>query len=478
MLLILGSVGISLSLHSQKDTEKFSVVSKHISRDLPDICITMDFIINDMKIDRNDMMILTPTLKSNEINGESLSLSPIVISGKLRNKIISRKEKLGKQDQLLYNNKPLTVLLRENNTSQSINYRVSVPYSQWMENASLIIKRTLSGCAGCSSDLGEHAIVRNVLFQPDPASYTLTYIVPEVEPLIAHSERHTVTFNYKVNSHKLEKKYKNNEDEFAKVEKIIKAIKDKDNLQITDFTITGYASPEGKFGHNSKLAEARANSFARYLISRFGISQDKLTVENKGEDWEGLRSAVSRSDLTDKESILNIIDKTQNPDLRDRQLKKLSDGKTYKTLLNDYYPKLRRTEYTIAYTISAIDIECIRQAVKSSKKELTLNEIHTIARSYHHDSKEFKEVFDIAVQLYPNDETAIINSAAHCIEKKDYEQAIERLNRIKDNPNAWNNLGVAYALKNDMPKAFEYFRKSVHLPQAEANLRLIRGTDK
>ncbi len=342
-------------------------------------------------------------------------------------------------------------------------------------NASLTIQKAVSGCANCYDESDRQLIVQNILPKRDPASYKLTFIIPEVEPVKARSDRHTATFNYHVDRYELLRDYRNNRVQFDEVDRVIGDIRDNQDLEITEFTIAGYASPEGSFEHNRILAQNRANSFAHYLVSKFGVSHDKFTVEGKGEDWEGLRKAISVSFLADKQNILNIIDKVQNPDVRDIELLKLSNGDTYKTLLNNYYPLLRRTEYTVAYVVRAFNVEEAREVIKKNPKLLSLNEMYLVAESYPSNSKEFRDVFDIAVRLYPESEIAIINSAAADIESKNYDTAIERLKRIEEKPTVWNNLGVAYILKGDMEKALGYFNKSADNgdKDASANLEII-----
>ena len=82
-----------------------------------------------------------------------------------------------------------------------------------------------------------------------------------------------------------------------------------------------------------------------------------------------------------------------------------------------------------------------------------------VAGSYPSDSREFREVFDIAARLYPDSEVAIVNSAAADIENKNYTAAIDRLKKIEDRPVAWNNLAVAYSLMGNKEKADVYFKK-------------------
>lgn len=475
-ILIVILTGVFLpAVYSQTQPDNFKVSSPRIVKEGNQVSVSMDLNLDEMEVKSNDMVILTPVLKSNDPNGESLSLPPVAISGGLRNKIVNRKEKLRNQDQLPFEIQPQTILKRKNKTSQSVNYNTSVAYRPWMDNASLTIGKAVSGCANCYDQTGEQLIAGNILPKRGPASYKLTFITPEVEPVKARSDRHRATFNYYVDRYELLRDYRNNRAQFDEVDRIIGEIRDNQDLEITEFTIAGYASPEGGFEHNRILAENRANSFAHYLVTKFGISREKFTVEGKGEDWEGLYKAISVSYLADKQNILNIVDRVQNPDARDAELLKLSNGDTYKTLLNNYYPLLRRTEYAVAYVVRAFNVEEAREVLKKNPKLLSLNEMYLVAESYPSTSKEFREVFDIAVRLYPDSEIAIMNSAAADIENKNYNAAIERLKKIEDKPISWNNLGVAYILKGDVEKALGYFNKSADNgdKDAKANLEII-----
>jgi tetratricopeptide (TPR) repeat protein len=96
-----------------------------------------------------------------------------------------------------------------------------------------------------------------------------------------------------------------------------------------------------------------------------------------------------------------------------------------------------------------------------------------VAQSYPANSKEFKEVFDIAARLYPDDPIAIVNSAAVDIEGGNNRAAIDRLMKIKDNPRSWINLGVAYARMGDLQTARSYFEKAAAQGDADAKTNLL-----
>lgn len=465
-LALLAAFFTGFSAFAQSGTNGISVVAQKSIKENDRLSVNFDIVLDDAQISRNDMLTFIPVLRSNT-SADSLELDPAVVMGSTRAKVVERQQKLGEPSAMP--SKVFSSLIRKNNTKQRLNYIASVPYAQWMQDASLAVRNRVSGCANCGYMAQELGITPRVLpnLAYDP-SYKLTYIVPEVEPVKTRSDRHTATFNFVVDRYELQRNYKNNAAELAQVDKVIREIQSNTDFRITEFAITGYASPEGGFEHNRTLAKNRANSFAEYLVSKFGVARNRFTVEGLGEDWDGLRAAVEKSALGDKQAVLNIIDNVSNPDARDAELKKLSNGETYRTLVRDLYPPLRRTEYVVAYVVRAFDVQEAKQIIKTNPKILSLNEMYLVAETYPTNSKEFKEVFDIAARMYPDSEIAILNSAASEIESGDNDAAIRRMEKMASNPKMWNNLGLAYARKGDLAKAQEYFSKAASNGDADA----------
>ena len=161
-----------------------------------------------------------------------------------------------------------------------------------------------------------------------------------------------------------------------------------------------------------------------------------MKVNWMGEDWIGLRQEVTKSDLANKKEILEILD-IQDINKRKAKLHALNGGRTYKILLDKYYPPLRRIDYTLAYIARPFDVNEAKQVIKTKPQYLSLNEMFLVANSYDKGSDQFKEVFDIAVQG--------INL-----------------------PEAWNNLGVAYAMKKDYTTAMQYFDQAAQAGMQDA----------
>lgn len=469
--LIIALLGIAPCLQAQTPyLQGVKVENTKAERQNGQVKVAMDIVLDGLDVKSNDMIILTPVLKSNQ-DPTALELAPVVVAGKKRSKILQRKQKFnnptGVEAEAIY-----TILKRKNNDVQRVSYTAEVPQAAWMKDATLKLDEQAVGCADCNKEDGLVQVIDPRIFPGDyKPTYRLTYIVPEAE-VKTRSDRHTATFNYVVDRYELRRDYKGNAAKFAEVDKIIGDLNNNSDLNITEFQIAGYASPEGSVTHNQMLAKNRAESFASYLISKFGLSRNQFKVDSFGEDWSGLRKAVDASSLSDRQAVLDIIDRVSNPDARDAELKKLSGGETYNTLLTDYYPSLRRTEYIIAYNVRPFNVDEAREVIKTNPRLLNLNEMYMVANSYPADSKEFKEVFDVASRLYPDSEIAIVNSTSLDIENGNTDAALQRLAKVANDAKAWNNLGVGYARKGDLAKAKEYFQKAVSAGDADAKLNL------
>lgn len=422
-----------------------------------------------LKVGRNDMIIMTPVLKS-KTSDDVLMLDPVVVMGGTRDKVVRRNLKYKNETALPDNT--LSKLKRKNGSEQVINYSSTIDYKPWMRDAELVMHNVVSGCANCDDEAGQIVVANRLVPEAYKPSYKLTYIVPEVEPVKERSDRHTATFNFVVDRYELLRDYKGNRAKFEEVDKIISDIQADKDLKITEFNIEGYASPEASVPHNKMLAENRAKAFADYLVTKLNVSRDMFTVSSHGEDWVGLRKAVEASNINDKSDILRIIDTVENPDARDTPLKELSNGDTYRTLLNTYYPPLRRTDYTVAYVVRAFNVEEAKEIIKKNPKLLSLNEMYLVAETYPAGSDQFKEVFDIALRLFPDSEIAIANAAAVEIEGGHNEFAIRTIEKSGHQDKMLNNLGIAYARAGKYDEALKILTKAANSGDADAKHNL------
>lgn len=442
---------------------QITVENQAVSKRAGTTYIDMDFILNNLRLDKNDMLIITPVVVSgqNEVELESMA-----VKGSLRNKVLERPfEWKGKTHLSM---PAENQVIRRNGTHQSLHYKTTLPFDEWQRQAQLVLKTEVVGCADCSEAQPDKLISQKILPDKFTPNYRMPYVVPEVEPVKQRSERYSAHLNYVVGRHDLLPNFENNAAELAKVDKIIRELKSDKDLTITDFTISGYASPEDTKERNMLLSQRRAETFARYIEKKYGYTRSQFKVEWFGEDWDGLRKAVAASNLANREAIVEIIDNVSDYDARDARIIALDNGQTYNRLLRDFYPSLRRNDYDIAFVSRAFNVDEAKEIIKTKPRLLSLNEMFLVANTYPEDSPQYKEVFDIACETFPNAEVACLNAAVGELRANKADAALRHLQKCPDSPMAMNLTGVAYAQKGDTARAKQFFDKAVRNGNADA----------
>lgn len=427
------------------------------------LVLNFDLDMSSVHIHPQVMVELLPILRTGD-GLQAYSFDPILIAGKTRNKVLRR--------ELLFDNytnerEPQQFVSRQNGKKQFVPVMLTVPYTGWMRDAELVLLEDATGCAGCDLGKKEYIVAERVLPEPFIPQYELQYVMPEAEPVKQRSETYAAHLNYKVARYELLRDFGNNNQVLNEADKIVSEIRNDNNLTIQTLTITGYASPEGNYNSNMELSKNRAFSFVNYLVKNHNLAESLMKTDWKGEDWEGLRKSVAASSLTDRDAVVRIIDENYDITRRKQQLQALNGGATYRTLLKDYYPALRRNEYTIAYVARPFNIEEAKLVMRTKPHHLSLNEMFLVANTYPKGSLEFKEVFDIAIQLYPEDNVAKLNASVHDIESGHYNRAIGRLKGVTLGE-ALNNTGVAYAGMGEYEQAAAYFKRAADKGNAVA----------
>ncbi|MCL2727123.1 MAG: DUF3868 domain-containing protein [Bacteroidales bacterium] len=134
----------------------------------------------------------------------------------------------------------------------------------------------------------------------------------------------------------------------------IRAIQSSNDCRIVRVIIAGFASPEGPFLFNDRLAWERAVAVKEIMLNNTNLSNRIVSIYNGSVDWRGLYRLVAESDMYHKYQILNIIDLA--PIVGDHryagrldELKRLNGGEPYKYMLNNIFPLLRNAAYIKIY---------------------------------------------------------------------------------------------------------------------------------
>lgn len=247
-------------------------------------------------------------------------------------------------------------------------------------------------------------------------------------PKIRHLDKRAY-IDFPVNRIELRADYRRNPAQLDSIITTINALKADMNLQVMAINIHGFASPEGSYQHNDYLAKNRARALTEYVRKMVELPDSIFTVSSTAEDWDGLRAYIQASDLEKKELLLAIAqDETLSPDARDAKLKKQYPAQ-YRSLLTNCYPALRHSDYHITYKIKPFDVEEAKEIMKTKPQLLSLNELFMVAQTYEVGSSEFNEVMELAVRMYPMDETANLNAAIIRLNAGDADAAKPYLDR-------------------------------------------------
>lgn len=425
------------------------------------VVIRMNLNLSGMEVGRNRSIVVTPLFYA---EGEEEWLPAIEVMGRTRYLYYQRNE------ESLYADSPYTIIKKDKNATQQVGYQVSVPYRKWMDRASLVVAEDTCQCGEVSKGNSILLAQADLVFTP-----RLAYISPQAETRKARALSGEAYLDFPVNKTVIYPEYRRNTAELAKIRATIDTIRTDKDFSITRISLKGYASPEGRYAANVRLSEGRTDALKDYLMSEYGFEASLFRTNAGAENWAGLRKYVAQSGLADKEAILAIIDSEEEPDAKEQRIRR-EHAASYRTLLQDCYPALRRTDYTVDYVIRGFNVEEAKEVIKTRPQNLSLQEMFAVAQTYQPGSEDFNRVFDIAVRLYPDDPVANLNAANALLERGAAELALKYLEKAGDTPQADNARGVAMIMLERYEEAESYLDRAAKagIGEAEENLTYIR----
>ena len=206
----------------------------------------------------------------------------------------------------------------------------------------------------------------------------------------------------------------------------LKALDADERRAVKGTDIVAYASPEGPEALNNKLSANREKSAGKAFdkITK-KLNAGEVTTKSIGEDWEGFQELVNNSNMEDKELILRVLSMYSDPNVREREIKNMSN--VYSSLKTNILPQLRRARFitNVEYT--------------------------------NYTAEELADLVENNIDVL--DEPALLRAAANAkdIDAKIaiYKQAVKKYGTDK----AKYNLGVAYLDKGDNAAAKDAFAK-------------------
>lgn len=384
--------------------------------------LDMTLHFDSLQLHSNRRIVYTPVLTAVD-SGCQIAFTPVMINGRRQHISYER----NKGDFEGYE------LRRYDGKAQSLDYTAAVDYQPWMDYATLWLTNDYCGCGDVLDRRRDDIITIDrrrptLVFEP-----LACYVRPKAEGRKDRSESGSAYVDFRVNRTEIRPDYRRNTVELAKIISTVDLVRNDSNVTITAIDIHGYASPEGPYANNVRLAQGRAKALADYVARLRNFDRSIFSVASTPEDWEGLRRYVADSlRLDNTEGLLAVInDSTLAPDARDRRLRQRFPAQ-YAYLLENIYPALRHSDYTVHYTVRAFNLEEARRIFEEKPGQLSLEELFLVAQSYPAGSDEFNRVFDVAVHLFPKDPTANLNAAINAVNRHDIVSAEQYIAKVPD----------------------------------------------
>ena len=207
-----------------------------------------------------------------------------------------------------------------------------------------------------------------------------------------------------------------------------------------NIAVKGYASPDGPVKFNDKLSKARSESGQKVVAKLLKDAGLEIDAAAYGEDWDGFKELVEKSDIQDKNLILQVLSLYNSPAEREAEIKNMSSG--FEELKKEILPELRRSQI-----VNSTDLQGLTDA--------------EIMEAYRNGGELTAEHYLYAAQVLaknPAEQVEILTAAS-----KKYNDA-----RI------WNNLGVAQTQVGDKAEALKSFEKAAKLDSSkELNKNLL-----
>ena len=314
----------------------------------------------------------------------------------------------------------------------------------------------------------------------------------------------TATLYFDLNSSNMNWSNPNNKTQAAKDS--IKAFIDfMGNDYIIDrVVISGWASPEGEETNNQGLSERRfqvgknwfSDKFNAYLkdyAKRNNIKMKDLQkpvfeyVNNaKGEDWDGFEAAIEKSNIAQKNQILNVVRSQANNDMREQKIREMTD--IYPEIADAILPPLRRAEIQMVckkhdtYT----DADLVR-FVQANPNDFSINE-RLYAASVATDMATKESIYKALInnKKTENDWRAYNNLGAMKLNEyyqtgndSNLEEALNYLQKAAalspNNGIILNNMAIADYLSGDLAAAQANFEASANASVQPVNQNYNTG---
>lgn len=446
----------------ESSTQLLKVTSLNIDPASKDLVILFDVDTRHIKPGRDREVIFVPILRSITTT-DSIVLPSFTVAGRNRYYSHLRNGDLADGD-----------VIAMAGDAKPLRYYYTVPLESWMSRSRIDVDQLVGHCCDKAQPEGDTPVAE-IDLTPRAVDLPFEYVALLGDSLIQRKAEGRAYVNFVVNRTELKPDYMNNPEEIGKIIASIDLVKSDPEAVITDITIKGYASPEGPYTNNVRLAMGRTQTLKEYVRNKYDFDPAIMSSDYEPEDWQGLRDWLVEHEIPNRDAILRIVDSNMEPDPKNAEIQRRYPAE-YAMILKEVYPWLRHSDYTIKYTFRIFtDVEELKRVYSKTPDRLRPVDFQRIAATYPVGSDDFNAVMMTAVKVWPYNELANLNAANIAMAAGDLQEAANYLTKAGSTPEAIYTRGVLAARRGDLNRASVLMQdaREAGVAQAAAALQAI-----
>ncbi|MBQ7987540.1 MAG: hypothetical protein IJ253_03400 [Bacteroidaceae bacterium] len=265
--------------------------------------------------------------------------------------------------------------------------------------------------------------------------------------------------------------------------KILKEINDnQEERALNAIEVSAYASPDGRYNLNERLAEKRQNVSAEYMKKELKKLKMNADIDTKftAADWDGIQELISKSNQQDKDDILRVLSMYQDPEEREQQISNMSE--VYTDIKDGILPELRRARLIVKYDVIGRSDEQILAQYKADPSKLSVEELLYGANKLVSSEAEKTQWNNTVVKQYPSDYRALNNLAQQALANGEVEKAksyLAEAKKVSSTASEVNtNLGLIALKSGDVTAAETYLAQGSGadtFKEVMGNLNIAKG---
>ncbi|MDE6085622.1 MAG: hypothetical protein K2G40_04390, partial [Muribaculaceae bacterium] len=271
-----------------------SFTNARVERTPTSLVLTMD--VNpaafDLKSDRQ--VWLRPAVVG---GADTLWFNPVIVAGRIRY-----------IQNLRHNALPENTIQLHAGSPETYAYQAIVPYQEWMERCDLVLTGLVSGCSGnCVGPLSPDQPLTSCDFRDKTIRPVMVYVSPTKEIVKTRNVSGEAFIDFPVGKSQILPDFRRNPAELAEIRRTIDEVRNDRDITITSLSFEGYASPEGPYATNERLAKNRTEALIEYVRNLYAFPRDVMHSSWVAEDWAGLEKQLAKADIDDKDAIMAIV---------------------------------------------------------------------------------------------------------------------------------------------------------------------------